>query len=325
MTATCERNVQRDDYVAISVSMLVPSRLCGVSLYTRDSDDAPMRLFREREFPITQRDLDSLARSSRRTLYVSAADHSQFQAYLRENLDGSLRDESLNVTQRFELLNEVVRDVLGEAFREHDLDKTVSQTAQLGQHTVDMICRDDAVASELCGVLYHDYHTFTHSANVAYYCVMLAKELGISDRDMLNQIATGALLHDVGKLEIPEAILTKPGKLTDQEFARIKQHPTTGFRKLCEREDLHFGQLMMVYQHHERLSGKGYPVGVCGREIHDWARMCAVADVYEALTSHRPYRAGMSPDCAFEIMDRGSSSTFDVEIYQCWKRIIRAI
>ncbi|MGE3779657.1 MAG: HD-GYP domain-containing protein, partial [Pirellulaceae bacterium] len=315
---TCERPVSHDDYVAVSASMLVPSKLCGVSLYTRDDTASPMRLFRGPDFPITQQDLDALSASGRKKLFVSATEHRQFQSYLRENLDGSLKDESLSITQRFDMLNEVVRDVLGESFQRGDMDQTVSQTAELGKRTVDMICRDDTVASELCGVLYHDYHTFTHSANVAYYCVMLAKELGITDKAELNQIATGALLHDLGKLEIPEAILTKDGKLTDQEFACIKRHPTAGLRKLCHREDLNLGQLMMVYQHHERLDGKGYPVGVGGSEIHHWARICTVSDVFEALTSNRPYRAGLTHAATFEIMDRTIGTAFDPEIYQCW-------
>jgi HD-GYP domain-containing protein (c-di-GMP phosphodiesterase class II) len=323
VAATCERPVNREDYVAVSVSMLVPSKLCGVALYTREGADEPVRLFRGSEFPITQQDLDALHASGRKKLYVSATEHRQFQAYLRESLDSSLTDESLSVTQRFDMLNEVVRDVLGEAFRAGQLDDTVSQTAELGQRTVDMICREDTVASELRGVLYHDYHTFTHSANVAYYCVMLAKDLGITDRDTLNQIAAGSLLHDLGKLEIPEAILTKPGKLTDQEFGVIKRHPTIGFRKLCQRKDLSYAQLMMVYQHHERLDGKGYPVGVGGDEVHEWARICAVADVFEALTSNRPYRAGMTPKAALEIMDRSAGTGFDARIYQCWKATIK--
>jgi HD-GYP domain-containing protein (c-di-GMP phosphodiesterase class II) len=159
---------------------------------------------------------------------------------------------------------------------------------------------------------------------VAYYSVMLAENLGITNREELNRIATGGLLHDLGKLEIPEAILTKDSGLTDQEFAIIKRHPTVGFRKLCQRTDLQFGQLMMVYQHHERLDGRGYPVGVGGDEIHEWARICAVVDVFEALTSNRPYRAGMTSQAAFQIMDRSSPTGFDASIYQCWKAIISA-
>ena len=125
--------------------------------------------------------------------------------------------------------------------------------------------------------------------------------------------------HDVGKLEIADAILSKPGRLDDAEFEIIREHPRTGFRKLCRREDLNFGQLMMVYQHHERLDGKGYPVGITAEQIHPWAKVCTVVDVFEALTSNRPYRKAMSYSKAFEIMDRDSGLAFDPEMLKCWK------
>jgi HD-GYP domain-containing protein (c-di-GMP phosphodiesterase class II) len=117
-------------------------------------------------------------------------------------------------------------------------------------------------------------------------------------------------------------ILTKPGRLTDAEFDVIKQHPTTGFRRLAPRGDLTFGQLMMVYQHHERLDGQGYPVGSCDDEIHPWARLCAVADVFEAVTSHRPYRAPMSPAEAMQILEKQSGKGLETEMVRCWQSIL---
>jgi HD-GYP domain-containing protein (c-di-GMP phosphodiesterase class II) len=188
---------------------------------------------------------------------------------------------------------------------------------------VDLILRDDVLETDLLGVMHHDYHTFTHSANVSYYSVMLASSLQLADEHGLKQIATGALLHDLGKLDIPDHILCKPGRLSDSEFEIIRDHPRTGFRKLCHRDDLSSGQLMMVYQHHERLDGKGYPVGITAEEIHPWGRVCTVADVFEALTSNRPYRKGMSVEQAFDIMDRDSGLAFDIEMLKCWKEIIQ--
>jgi HD-GYP domain-containing protein (c-di-GMP phosphodiesterase class II) len=171
-------------------------------------------------------------------------------------------------------------------------------------------------------VLYHDYHTFTHSANVAMYCAMLARALGISDRDELNAIAVGALLHDAGKLQIPASILTKPAELTEAEVAIVREHPRLGFRMLCQRPDLSFGQLMMIYQHHEKIDGSGYPVHAVGSELHDWGKMCAVTDVFEALTSNRPYRLGLSFAKAAEIMQHHPGTAFDGEMLSCWIGLI---
>ena len=319
MPATCERAVTRNDFIPVSLAILIPERICGVALYTRDEASGSMRLFRGPEYPITKIDIQRLAASGRTRLYVSAPEHHEFQKYLRDNLEDVVQDESRGATERFATLNEVVRDVLGESFRKGNVRETIDNTQRLGVQTVELICREDVVVTDLRSVLYHDYHTFTHSANVAYYAVLLATRLGIDSKAELNQIATGALLHDLGKLQISDAVLTKPGKLDEREFSIIKQHPTTGFRKLCHREELSFAQLMMVYQHHERLDGKGYPVGVGGSEVHHWSRITSIVDVFEALTSNRPYRAGMSAKDAFGIMDRTVGTAFDEDLYECWK------
>lgn len=282
-----------------------------------------MTLYRGPEVALESDDLTRLLQRGQTKLFVRAEDHTNYQTYLRENLDEVLGDESIEVSRRFASLNEVVRDVLATAFEQAEVDETVEQCQDLARHNVELICRDDAVESDLLGVMYHDYHTFTHSANVSFYCVMLAKALQISDHDTLTQIGTAGLLHDLGKLEIPENILCKKGRLDDAEFEVIQAHPRTGFEKLCHRDDLTFGQLMMVYQHHERLDGKGYPVGVVDGDIHEWARLCTVVDVFEALTSNRPYRAGMPIEEALTLMDRDSGVAFDVEMLECWKSTIK--
>ncbi len=315
-TAVC------DDYVAISLSILLPSVRSIVSLFTRDPVTGRMQLFLRAGVSVTQQKLDQLAKEGRRKLYIRADEHGSFQQYLRETLAGSVNDESVSLKRRFGMVNVVVRDVLGEAFNSFNVTDTVKKTQELGESTVELLCRDDVVASELCSVLYHDYHTFTHSANVAYYCVMLAKQLGITGKQELNQLVVGALLHDVGKLSISDHILTKPARLTEAEFNIIKRHPLDGFVLLSGRQDLSFAQLMMVYQHHERLDGGGYPVRCAADEIHPWARICTVCDVFEALTSNRPYRSGLPFDVAFEIMERDCGTAFDKEIYQCWKQTI---
>ena len=322
-TMTAKPAAQRSDFIAISASMLVPSRLCGLSLYVCDQDDEQYRLFRAPDVPITPEWIARLEQDGHRKLYVSALEHQEFQRYLRDNIKHLVGDESIDVAQRFASLNEVVRDVLGEVLTLADLDEAIAKTEELGRYVVELVCHSNAIASELCSVMHHDYHTFTHSANVSYYCVMIAHENGITAKDDLCRVAMGAMLHDMGKREIPDAILTKPGKLTEAEFQIVKTHPTIGFRRLCKRPDLNFAQLMMIYQHHERLDGTGYPLGIGGSEMHRWARICAIADVFEALTSNRPYRPGMDTDAVFRIMDRHAGTRLDGEIYKRWKALIQ--
>ena len=310
-------------YIPVSVSTLIPETSINTSLYIPQKADGKMQLYSGPDVPLEQADLGNLLARGHSRVFVRADEHARYQQYLRDNLSSTLDDESLPVQKRFASLNEVVRDVLATSFSAGKTDETIDTCRDLAEDTVELILRDDVLETDLIGVMHHDYHTFTHSANVSYYCVMLAGSLQLTNEEGLKQIATGALLHDLGKLDIPDKILCKPGRLNDTEFDIIRRHPRTGFRKLCQRDDLTFEQLMMVYQHHERLDGKGYPVGITAEEICPWSRVCTVADVFEALTSNRPYREGMSFDQAFEIMDRDCGLAFDTEMLKCWKTVIQ--
>ncbi len=217
-------------------------------------------------------------------------------------------------------MSDVVRAVLHEQFTSQDTPQLVSTCTDLGTAIVDVLNERPLLVSELHDVMCHDYATFTHSTNVACFATILAKALGYSGVE-LQLIATGALVHDLGKLKISDRILSKPGKLDDFEFREIQKHPTLGMHRLMkEQRSLTHEQLMMVYQHHEKLDGSGYPVGIYGDEIHPWAKICSVVDIFEALTAHRPYRKPMSHSTAVAILQKAAGTELDEEIVRCCRR-----
>ncbi|MBN2408147.1 MAG: HD domain-containing protein [Candidatus Aminicenantes bacterium] len=134
-----------------------------------------------------------------------------------------------------------------------------------------------------------DVETFGHSVTVAKYCQALARLLGITDDAALDNIRRGALLHDIGKIAIPDAILKKPGPLSPAEWEKIKLHPVLGYGLIKEIKLVEEVGNVILY-HHERYDGKGYPKGLKGEAIPLEARMFALADALDAITSHRPYR-----------------------------------
>lgn len=324
-TAELERNtaaVTGSPYVPISVATLVPSAFENIDLYQRSADKINYRLFRGKDLPLTEKDLRHLSERGIRLLYITTGDQETYQDYLCENLTELLDNEDVPPTERFEMLNQVTQDSLREAFAGEDTDQAVSASLDLGKHTVDFLDRADVLAHDVFSVLKHDFHTFIHSANVCSYCVLLAKELGISTRDELDAISTGALLHDIGKVGIPWSILTKPGLLTDEERTQIQDHPQNGFTQLSRREDLSWEQLMIVYQHHERLDGRGYPVGADGENIHPWARLCAVVDIFDAMTSDRPYYKARPVSEVLSYLSKQAGSGLEVEMVKCWKSMM---
>ena len=163
-----------------------------------------------------------------------------------------------------------------------------------------------------------DGDTFSHITNVCVYSVMLARSLGIQDQKELVGIGQAALLHDVGKCSVSGDILRKPGRLTKPERELINDHPRQGFVRLCHRSDLNEGQLRMVYEHHEKIDGSGYPVGLTGPEIHWMARLCSVVDVFDALTGRRCYRKPTSYADAGDYLKQNAGSQFSPEFVECW-------
>ncbi len=313
--------MQGVDFIPISVATLLPTETVGLDLYQQEVDSERLVLYRGAEFPLSMDDLDRLRGRGVHRLFISKTSRTLYQKYLRK-IATSDNPGAIPLSARAGALNEVVRDVLESAFSRDNVDQTVHAAERLGTLAADIVTKDEFAVSDLFQVLHHDYATFTHSANVAFYCGILAGELGYARAD-IELITTGGLLHDLGKLDIDEEILCKPGKLTDLEFRKIRMHPLLGFKKLAHRADLLEGQLMMAYQHHERLDGKGYPVGCMESDIHPWAKLCSVVDVFEALTSQRPYRTPMPRSKALMLQQRDSGTAFDPEMLACWKSIIQ--
>lgn len=167
------------------------------------------------------------------------------------------------------------------------IDKTKSVLSASNSSSIDilrmMICMEGL-----------DESTYAHSLNVSVIARILGQWLGMSEKD-LDTLTLGGLLHDIGKLDLNKEILFKPGKLTPQEFEVIKQHPMKGYSHVQKNKNISEDVKMCVLQHHEKTDGSGYPLCYRGDQINKFARLITIADVYDALTANRCYRAGMSP------------------------------
>lgn len=180
------------------------------------------------------------------------------------------------------------------------------------EHMLQLITADDL--HELVDALTtaldaKNQYTCGHSERVAELSLLLAYELGLPAAEQ-TRIHIGAHLHDIGKIGIPDSILNKAGKLTDAEFAIIRQHPEIGGNIAGKIKVLHSVQ-DIIRHHHERLDGRGYPDGLIGGEISLGARIVAVADAFDAMTSIRPYRPALSIAQALAELRRGRGTQFD--------------
>ena len=158
-----------------------------------------------------------------------------------------------------------------------------------------------------------DDYTFYHSVNVTVLSVTLGMGMGSNQQD-LYKLGLGALLHDIGKVFIPIEILNKPGKLTNEEYEKIKEHAFLGYKYLKENFDVPITSYVAALQHHERYDGTGYPNNLKADKISLFGRIMAVADVYDAITSDRPYRKGFLPSESVEHIMAGRGTMFDPKV-----------
>ncbi len=157
-----------------------------------------------------------------------------------------------------------------------------------------------------------DHYLFQHSMNVCIYATLLGMANGYN-RDQLQTMGLGALLHDIGKTKIDLSILKKPGRLSDQEFESMKQHAVLGFQMLKDEPNIPLLSAHCALQHHERLDGSGYPRSLKGYEILEYAKWIGLVDAYDAMTTHRVYRNAMLPHQVMEILYTEAGVKFDLD------------
>lgn len=166
-----------------------------------------------------------------------------------------------------------------------------------------------------------DDYTYMHSVAVCALMVSLARRLGLDDAQV-REAGMAGLLHDVGKMMIPLEVLNKPGKLTDAEFDLVKSHPVEGHKMLLEGDSISDISLDVCLHHHEKVDGKGYPDRLANEQISLYAKMGAVCDVYDAITSERPYKKGWEPAESIRKMAEWSAGNYDPVVFQAFVKSI---
>lgn len=206
-------------------------------------------------------------------------------------------------------------DNVAETFREAEENGRFDMTRL--EKCADFLVRDIMAKKknlvQITDIRLHDSYTFSHSVNVAVLSTMLGDLCGYSKRK-LQIITLGGLLHDIGKLAVPTPILNKSGSLTAGEFKIIRRHPSEG-RKILKELTSPIASILAIIavQHHEHLDGSGYPYHVRGKSIHPYSRITAIADVYDALTSVRPYKRAYKPNVVYRMMMQNSTGHFDMD------------
>ncbi len=208
-----------------------------------------------------------------------------------------------------------VHSMFQEARMGRAMDTVVAK--QVVDDITDSVTRNGGALISLARLKTADDYTYMHSVAVCALMVALGRQIGMND-DETKAAGFAGLLHDVGKMAIPMEVLNKPGKLTDEEFAIVKSHPEEGLRLLKESGVTDASAIDVCIHHHEKTNGTGYPYGLNDAQISRLAKMGAVCDVYDAITSNRPYKAGWDPAQSLKQMASWVNGHFDPKIFQAF-------
>ncbi len=309
-------------YLAVQVGMLQRLQQTNVDLFVQYEPHSSPVLYHRAGCPIESQHLLGLAEVGVEHIYVRNEDYSEFGKHLLESVDSLTNERPIPGAERFAVLQVALAMEIERTSRLIDCGPYVELAEKVGHELTSLLASNKVLPKDLFRLARHDFNTFTHVTNVAGYSVILAERLGLCSGGELEKVAMAAILHDLGKRFIPAEILTKPARLNPEERAIIESHPQRGYEELCERPGLTHDQLMVVYQHHERIDGTGYPVGIQGDDIHPWARMLSVIDVFDAMTGTRPYRRPATAQEAMSYIRQNAGTQFDPEVVQCWTSIM---
>ncbi|KGR82609.1 HD-GYP domain-containing protein [Lysinibacillus odysseyi] len=249
--------------------------------------------------------------------YIYIEDRISYGIEIEETVEPALRSKIVNkITESFHSVRKLNSKQISFV-----LDQQSKAIGNIVEDLLQAVLDSKEILMVLTDAFMYDEYLYQHSFQVTLYSLAIGKEMGYSYED-LRLIGMGALLHDIGKLMVPKEILLKPDPLTDEEYEIMKQHTKHGFDLL---RNLHSVSLLVAhcaFQHHERLDGSGYPRGIMDAEIHPFAKIIGVADVFDAVTSNRVYREKLLPSQGMAIIEAGSGTIFSPAVVQALRRSV---
>lgn len=265
-------------------------------------------------------------REAAKRFYLPASQREDLSRYQEAILPDLLSDADVPVLAKCNVLQNVTTNLSQEMF-DSPTPLNIQRQRRNVEQMVDFTLHDPAALKGLLSLTHHDYFTYTHSVNVGVYALTIAFEhlynIGAVSKSTLQRIAAGFFLHDIGKSLVPREVINKNGPLDEAEWEEMRKHPAHGHALLLEEGNLTPEVATVVLQHHEKMIGGGYPEGLKGDAIHLYARICSVADAFDALTTRRSYKLAVAPFDALAIMKKDMYAQFDPDVFQTFVLLMR--
>ena len=278
-----------------------------------------MVLFCRAGFSITEHHKEILERIDR-PFYIRSDDMADYVDYTFERLERIVSSPDIRASDKAEIVHRVGKRAVHKLMENPRSGEVIMDSKKVVENYVELILRSTEAASHLFALSALDSYIFSHSVNVCTFCVMLGQILHGGDRKTLWELGLAGLIHDVGKSRIDPVILLKPGPLSPKQMDIVRHHPIYSL-ELVREHGLSEAIQEAGHHHHERMDGTGYPDNLTGKDIHPVARLVAVADVYDAITSDRIYKASKPHVKALKEMAR-TEEAYDPDIFDALLNIV---
>ena len=255
-----------------------------------------------------------LAQKSHGPLFITQESAQKFENFMEQSLDSIIRNSAVPLEQKSSIVHACATNIIRDVFDDPRSGRNISRAKAITSNIIDLTLADAQSIRHLLRLGSHDYYTFSHCVNVAVFGVGLWLMIHKGDDTDLLDFALGCILHDVGKTQILDTILNKPGKLDFEEFEIIKKHPGQGHWLMAKHTSE--TTLDVILHHHEQINGNGYPHGLKEDQISDNAKIATIADVYDALTTNRPYGGARRPISALTLMKEEMVGHFEQKRFE---------
>ena len=305
---------QVEAFLAVPLRLLRIDVVAEFDIYFKAGAMAQPVLYRERNLPFTEEARERLDSNGVQTVFVPGDQEATYHRYMERNIAAIMKDSDVRPEEKSAILYSSMMRVVQDVMEAPRVGEAVPRSQAIVGSTCDLLYRQPGALGHLLEVMSFDYYTYTHSVNVMVFCTALAQRT-MTERGIVRDLALGALLHDVGKSQLDPAILNCRGKLTESQFEDMKKHPVFGYEILDESNLLSEEALDVVRHHHEKLTGEGYPDRLDGDGVSKVARITAIADIFDALTTRRSYKDALSSFPALRLMKQEMGHQLDPELF----------
>jgi HD-GYP domain-containing protein (c-di-GMP phosphodiesterase class II) len=312
---TAIKDAPLGEYLKIRVAAMVPNKSTTFDLYVLINNKFICYL--KSGDSLSQDKIDRLAASKTDVFYIKEADKQEFKKYVHDRVT----DSSLSSSEKAVILKESSYALIEELYEHPDVEKALNDSKEIITNFVEFIDLESDAIANLISLSSHDFYTYNHSLDVSIYSLGLGKLFGYNKKD-LEELGRGALFHDLGKRMVDPAIICKSGPLNDVEWAQMQQHPVFGLKILKDIPGISDEIKACAFEHHENFLGNGYPQGLDGEDIHPMARIVAITDCYDALTTKRSYNQPMHPRDALNFMMEKLGKKFDPELLRAMHSVL---